>query len=110
MYTLVELSSKTVIKKRKLEKVLKRFGYESLFANNYNLIIFHNNVEEISKIIAENFSGDEYIKLSLCNANVLETKFIKLEKNMKKNHIIDFFTFIIALFGLKNNQKTILNE
>jgi len=110
MYTLVELSSKTVIKKRKLEKILKRFGYESLFANDFNLIIFHNNIEEISKIIIGNFSGNEYIKLSLCNANVLETKFIKLEKNIKKNYVIDFFTFIIALFGLKNSKNTILNE
>jgi len=110
MYTLVELSSKTVIKKRKIEKVLKKFGYESFFANDFNFIIFHNNVTEISKIITQNFSGDEYIKLSLCNANVLETKFIKLNIHKKKNCIIDFFSFVIALFGFKNNNKPILNE
>jgi len=110
MYTFVELSSKTAVKRRKMEKVLKRFGYQSFFANDFNFIIFHNNVVEISKIIAQNFSGDEYIKLSLCNADVLETKFIKLNVHKKKNCIIDFFSFIIALFGFKNNNKTILNE
>jgi len=110
MYTLVELSSKTIVTKRKIEKVFKKFGYESFFANKFNFIIFHNNVDEISKIIAKNFSGDEYIKLSLCNADVIETKFVKLETQKKHNHIISFFDFVIALFSLKTKNKPILNE
>jgi len=110
MYTLVELSSKTSLTKRKVERVFNKFGYQTFFANDYNLIIFHNNVDEISKIITQNFTGDEFIKLSLCNSDVLDTKYIKLTEYEEKNYVLDFFSFVLALLGFKINKKAILNE